>query len=128
VEAEEMDAPNITDASSTACQNGIQVHIVMTDDQVDYGPDLEQLAAAGCGLYLYPNEGEYSGLAFYVHAKATIADYGLPTQVAYMGSINFDVPSMTENRELGMYVTDEPSIELLYNTISSDYEGKGTLF
>jgi cardiolipin synthase len=128
VEAEEMDAPNITDALSTACQNGIQVHIVMTDDQVDYGPDLAQLAAAGCGLYLYPNEGEYSGLAFYVHAKATIADYGLPTQVAYMGSINYDVPSMTENRELGMYVTDEPSIDLLYNTISSDYEGKGTLF
>jgi hypothetical protein len=128
VEAEEMDAPNITDALSTACENGIQVHIVMTDDQVDYGPYLAQLGAAGCGLYLYPNEGEYSGLAFYVHAKATIADYGLPTQVAYMGSINYDVPSMTENRELGMYVTDEPSIELLYNTMSSDYEGKGTLF
>ncbi|HEY1902199.1 MAG TPA: phospholipase D-like domain-containing protein [Terracidiphilus sp.] len=127
VEAEEMDAPNITSALVTACENHIQVHIVMTDDPIDYGPELAALQAAGCGLFLYPNLGEYSGLEFYVHAKATIADYGLPTQVVYMGSINYDIESMTENRELGMYVTDPASIQLLYKTMASDYAGKGTL-
>ena len=128
LEAEEMDAPNITSALVTACQSGIQVHIVMTDDTVDYGPELAALAAAGCGLELYPNEGEYSGLIFYVHAKAAIADYGLPTQVVYMGSVNYDVASMTENRELGMYVTDPASIQVLYNTMASDYAGNGMLY
>jgi phosphatidylserine/phosphatidylglycerophosphate/cardiolipin synthase-like enzyme len=63
-----------------------------------------------------------------VHAKATIADYGLPTQVVYMGSINYDLASMNQNRELGMYVTDPASIQLLYNTISSDYAGNGTIY
>jgi hypothetical protein len=128
VEAEEMDAPNITSALVTACESGIQVHIVMTEDTLDYGPELAALQAAGCGLYLYPNLGEYSGLEFYVHAKSTIADYGLPTQVVYMGSINYDVESMTENRELGMYVTDPASIQILYNTMASDYAGGGTLY
>jgi hypothetical protein len=111
VEAEEMDAPHISDALPTASEKGIQMHIVMTDDQLEYGPELAQLAARVCGLSLYPNEGEYSGLAFNVRAKAAIADYGLPTEVANRGSIHYDAPSRTENRELGTYVTDEPSIE-----------------
>lgn len=128
VEAEEMDAPNIVSALANACENGIQVQIVMTDDTLDYGSEFATLAAAGCGLYLYPDVGEYAGVLFYVHAKATIADYGLPTQVVYMGSINYDLASMNQNRELGMYVTDPASIQLLYNTISSDYAGNGTIY
>ncbi|HEY1902198.1 MAG TPA: phospholipase D-like domain-containing protein [Terracidiphilus sp.] len=124
IEAEEMDAPNIVSALVTACENHIQVHITMSDDSADYGTEFSELQAAGCGLYLYP----LSGTLFYVHAKAAIADYGLPTQTVYMGSINYHVESMTENRELGIFITDPASAQLLYKTMASDYAGNGTVY
>jgi phosphatidylserine/phosphatidylglycerophosphate/cardiolipin synthase-like enzyme len=124
IEAEEMDAPNIVSALVSACQRGIQVHIAMSDDTADYGTEFAELQAGGCGLYLYP----LSGTLFYIHAKAAIADYGLPTQSVYMGSINYDIGSMTENRELGIFITDPASIQLLYNTMATDYAGNGTVY
>jgi phosphatidylserine/phosphatidylglycerophosphate/cardiolipin synthase-like enzyme len=124
IEAEEMDAPNIVSALVAACQRGIQVHIAMSDDTADYGTEFAELQAGGCGLYLYP----LSGTLFYIHAKAAIADYGLPTQSVYMGSINYDIGSMTENRELGIFITDPASIQLLYNTMATDYAGNGTVY
>jgi len=128
IEAEEMDAANLVEALVAACQRGVQVHITMTDDTADYGTEFAELQAGGCGLYLYPDLGEYTSSTFYIHAKATIADYGLPTQSVYMGSINYDTPSMTENRELGLFITDPASIQLLYNTMATDYAGNGTTY
>jgi phosphatidylserine/phosphatidylglycerophosphate/cardiolipin synthase-like enzyme len=128
VEAEEMDAANIVSALAAACQRGVQVHITMTDDSADFGTEFSALQAAKCGLYLYPNEGEYTGLGFYVHAKAAIADYGLASQAVYMGSINYDDESMTEFRELGIYITDPASAKLLYRTMTSDYAGSGIIY
>ncbi len=52
-----------------------------------------------------------------------VADYGLATQKVYLGSINFSVPSMTENRELGMYVTPASIVKQLQTTLVSDYAG-----
>ena len=60
---------------------------------------------------------------FYIHAKAVVADYGLPTQNVYMGSINYSTASMTENRELGVYIADPASVQLLNATMASDYAG-----
>ena len=59
----------------------------------------------------------------YIHAKAMVADYGLTTQSVYMGSINFSIASMTQNRELGLYLTDATSVQTLYTTITNDYAG-----
>ena len=38
-----------------------------------------------------------------------------------MGSINFSNASMTENRELGLYVSDPASIQQLQTAMTSDY-------
>jgi phosphatidylserine/phosphatidylglycerophosphate/cardiolipin synthase-like enzyme len=43
-----------------------------------------------------------------------------------MGSINYSNASMTQNRELGMYITDAPSITTLYSVLSTDYAGATT--
>ena len=77
------------------------------------------ITKAGCSLHTYPN----STTGFYIHAKAVVADYGLPTQNAYMGSINYSNPSMNSNRELGMFVADEPTITSLHDTMLADYDG-----
>ena len=40
-----------------------------------------------------------------------------------MGSINYSTASMTENRELGIYITDQTIIDTLNTTIAADYAG-----
>ena len=43
-----------------------------------------------------------------------------------MGSINYSNASMTENRELGIYVTDSTAVGLLETTMTNDYAGATT--
>ena len=122
VENEEMGAANIVSALVTACQNGVVVHIAMVS-QSSYATQFKTLEAAGCGVHVYPNTTN----GFYVHAKAVVADYGLTTQNVYMGSINYSNASMTQNRELGLYITDVASVQSLNTTMSADYAG-GTAY
>ncbi|MES2393539.1 MAG: choice-of-anchor D domain-containing protein [Acidobacteriota bacterium] len=122
IENEEMasSASYIISALQTACGKGIQVHIAMVD-QTTYESNFTLLKNAGCSVHTVPNTSNQ----FYIHAKAVIADYGLGTQSVYMGSINYSNASMTQNRELGMYIADTPSISLLYTTMVADYN-RGT--
>ena len=81
------------------------------------------LLLAGCGSGGAPSTTPDTATGFYVHAKAVVPDYGLPTQMVYMGSINYSTASMTENRELGIYITDQTIIDTLNTTIAADYAG-----
>ena len=121
VENEEMGASNIVSALEAACTRGVTVHIAM-EYSSSYVSNFNALKAAGCKLSTYNNPN-----GFYIHAKAVIADYGLPTQSVYMGSINYSNASMTENRELGAYIVDPASVQLLCASMASDYAG-GTAY
>lgn len=118
VENEEMGASNIVSALEAAAKRGVAVNIAMTDN-TSYATEFAALKAAGCGVHVYPN----TATALYIHAKALVADYGLSTQKIYMGSINFSIASMTENRELGLYISDALAAQSLNATITSDYAG-----
>lgn len=118
VENEEMGAANVVSALEAACRRGVAVHIVMTDTGT-YGGEFQALQAAGCGVHTYTS----TTTGLYIHAKVMLADYGLPTQKAYLGSINFSAPSMTENRELGLYVSDASAATSLNKTLTADYAG-----
>jgi phosphatidylserine/phosphatidylglycerophosphate/cardiolipin synthase-like enzyme len=127
LENEEMSASNIVSALEAACQKNVQVHIAMVNSSTTspystYSTEFKALEAAGCGVRTYPD----TTTGLYVHAKAVVADYGLSTQSVYMGSINYSTASLTENRELGMYITDAPSIATLYTSLTSDYAGATT--
>jgi len=122
VENEEMGAANIVSALEAACQNGVTVRIAMVS-QSSYATNFKALEAANCGVHVYPN----TQTGFYVHAKAVVADYGLSTQKVYMGSINYSSASMTQNRELGMYITDPASVQSIETTMAADYAG-GTAY
>ncbi len=118
VENEEMGASNIVSALEAACQRGVSVHIAMVTSS-SYATNFKALENAGCGVHVYPN----TQTGFYIHAKAVIADYDLSTESVYMGSINYSNASMTQNRELGVYITDPASIQSLYATMTGDYAG-----
>jgi hypothetical protein len=113
IENEELasSASYILSALETACQNGVQVQLAIVD-QSDYESNFTALENAGCGVHVYPD----TTTGFYIHAKAVVADHGLPTQSVYMGSINYSNASMNDNRELGMYISDPASVQALYAT------------
>jgi cardiolipin synthase len=120
IENEELasSATAILAALETACKNGVQVQLAMVNN-TDYAAGFTAITQAGCSIHTYPN----TTTGFYIHAKAVVADYGLPTQNAYMGSINYSNASMNSNRELGMYVTDAAIITSIHDTMLADYNG-----
>src|ERR1700761_9247296 len=120
IENEELasSATAILSALETACKNGVQVQLAMVNN-TDYAAGFTAVTNAGCSLHTYPN----TTTGFYIHAKAVVADYGLPTQTVYMGSINYSNASMNSNRELGMYVTDAASVTSIHDTMQADYNG-----
>ena len=119
VENEEMatSASYIVSDLVAACTRGVTVRIAM-EYSSSYVSNFNALKAAGCKLSTYNNPN-----GFYIHAKAVVADYGLPTQNVYMGSINYSNASMNQNRELGVYIADPASVQLLNATMASDYAG-----
>jgi cardiolipin synthase len=119
LENEEMSASNIVSALENACQTRhVTVQIAMVSS-TDYTSEFNGLKTAGCSIHLYPD----TATGLYIHAKAVVADYGLSTQAVYMGSINYSTASMTENRELGIYITAPTIISTLETTMAADYAG-----
>ena len=120
VENEELasSASYVITALENACKRGVTVHVAMVN-QSSYRSNYTALENAGCGVHVYPD----TQTGFYIHAKAVVADYGLSTQNVYMGSINYSNASMTENRELGVYIADPASVQFLNATMASDYAG-----
>ena len=128
IENEEMSASNIVSALETACTpvssggRGVTVHIVMVNSSTSspyssYSTEFKALEAAGCGVKTFAD----TSTGLYIHAKAVVADFGLSTQSVYMGSINYSSASMTKNRELGIYIADPNIIQILNNTLTTDY-------
>jgi phosphatidylserine/phosphatidylglycerophosphate/cardiolipin synthase-like enzyme len=118
VEDEEMDDPAVTGALAAAAQRGVHVTITMTADP-EWDQAFAELARAGAHIRLYPDN---SG-ALYIHAKAIVADAGLPGQQALAGSQNFSVASLGYNRELGIITRDPAVVAAISQTLARDYAG-----
>ena len=124
----DVNAGNIVSALEAACKNKVTVNIVMSEDSTTpplspYASNWIALEVAGCGVHVYAD----TTTGMYIHANAVVADYGLSTQNAYVGSIKYSDASMVDSRELGLYVTDPTAVTLLNTTMSSDYAG-GVVF
>ena len=118
VENEEMGDPAVTSALADAARRGVRVRIVMTADS-EWDAALSELAGAGVHLRLYPDDSS----ALYIHAKAIVADAGLPGQRVLVGSQNFSVASLDYNRELGILTTSPAVVAAIAAALASDYAG-----
>ncbi len=119
VEDEEMDDPAVTAALAAAARRGVDVRITMTADP-EWNGAFGQLARAGAHIRLYP--GNFSA-ALYIHAKASVADAGLPGRRVLVGSQNFSVASLDYDRELGILTRDRAVVEAISKTLAGDYDG-----
>jgi len=118
VEDEEMDDYVVTDALADAARRGVSVHVTMTESH-EWDWAFAELRRAGVVVSLYPDT---SG-ALYVHAKAIVADAGLPDQRAEVGSENFSISSLRWNRELGIVTTNPAIVDGLSAVMARDFAG-----
>jgi cardiolipin synthase A/B len=118
VEDEEMDDPAVTAALAAAARRGVNVKIIMTADP-EWDQAFAELARVGAHIRLYPDDSD----ALYIHAKAIVADAGLPGQRALAGSQNFSVASLDYNRELGVLTRDRAVVAAINATLAGDYAG-----
>jgi len=76
---------------------------------------LQEISAAGVQIKTISSP--------YMHAKMIVAD----DTKAYVGSINFSTQSLDENRELGIILTQQDSIQKLETTFASDWDKANAL-
>lgn len=108
---EEMADPRITQALEAAAARGVSVRVVMTY-ATNWKQALNELTQSGVSVRTYA-----SSAAFYIHAKAIVAD----DSEAFVGSENFSMQSLDQNRELGILLTRPDIIEELESTFTHDY-------
>ncbi|HMH14518.1 MAG TPA: phospholipase D-like domain-containing protein [Edaphobacter sp.] len=117
VENEEMGDAQIVAALESAAKRGVQVEVAMTNGG-NYATEFNALKAAGVKLSTYTPTAP-----LYIHAKMILVDNGQSGQQAFVGSENFSNPSLTENRELGLSLTDPAILQSLNTTFASDFKG-----
>lgn len=117
VEEEEFSNYTIVDDITDAAKRGVKVRVVL-EDPSDYTSEVKQVERAGGTVVGYSDPN-----GFYVHAKAIVADYGLPTMEVEAGSMNVTTNSLTDNRELGIILTDTDVAGVIETAFDSDYAG-----
>ena len=122
VESEEMSDSTIVTALANRAKAGVAVKVIMTNTDNDYESEFETLTKAGVKVYTYTADA-----SLYIHAKILVIDYSYSDANAFLGSENFSVDSLTENRELGQTTQNSTVVQDLNSTLTSDYEG-GTLW
>jgi phosphatidylserine/phosphatidylglycerophosphate/cardiolipin synthase-like enzyme len=117
VESEEFNDPSVVSAVAARAKAGVQVR-VMVESPAKYASELRQVTAAGGKAVGYS-----SSTGLYIHAKAVIADAGLPRQEVEVGSMNYTTNSLTRNRELGIVVTNPDACALMAHQFATDFAG-----
>jgi phosphatidylserine/phosphatidylglycerophosphate/cardiolipin synthase-like enzyme len=105
IECEEFSASNIVSAVAAAATRGVAVVLVGENESSSYNSEYTTIKSAGASVYFYS-----SSTGFYIHAKSVVADQGLSSEAVYMGSINYSSASLTQNRELGVYITGNSTV------------------
>ena len=105
IDEEEMSDSGVISALEAAAQKpGMSVKLTTIVGEPSTAT-VTALKAAGVQITEYPASGNY----LYIHAKAIVADYGTSSETAFLGSENCSSNSLTNNRELGIILTDATS-------------------
>jgi len=113
VECEELSDPSILDALLAAAERHVQVRVVAEADP-GLSSALGELVAAGAKVVTYPATGP-----LYIHAKLLVVN----GSVLWIGSENFSVASLVDNRELGVVISDPSVVQQAAQVFSSDFAG-----
>jgi phosphatidylserine/phosphatidylglycerophosphate/cardiolipin synthase-like enzyme len=114
VENEEMKEPAVQAALEAAAKRGVNVSLLMMD-QKSWRAAFDSLKAAGVHVRTYT----LPSAPVYIHAKAMIVD----SRRVFLGSQNFSVRSLEQNRELGLLTTTKSVVNAVQTTFDKDFAG-----
>jgi phosphatidylserine/phosphatidylglycerophosphate/cardiolipin synthase-like enzyme len=117
IEEEEFNDPGVVSAIADAAQRGVTVRMVL-EKPSDYTSYVSQIEDAGAKVVGYSSE-----TGFYMHAKTVVADYGQSDMKVEIGSMNDTTNSLTNNRELGIILSDTSVADVVENAFGSDFSG-----
>jgi phosphatidylserine/phosphatidylglycerophosphate/cardiolipin synthase-like enzyme len=115
IEDEEMYDRRSEDALIAAARRGVRVEVVLPSSAVSTagsggsGADIAYLAQGGVHVRLL--------VAPYMHAKLLVVD----ALLAFIGSENFSVTSLDENRELGIVLAEPSTLAIVGQTFIQDW-------
>lgn len=105
-----------------ACASGVSVRVVGNEGGIN---DKVLRSLGNCGAQVRWNTTDPSGdgRVMYIHTKTIVADAGLPSGVAYVGSVNpFLDESVQTERELGILITDPSSVDRIDAVFTRDFD------
>jgi len=73
--------------------------------------------SAGVKIHIFTRRMQVGGVSGYLHAKAILVDGNL----AWVGSVNGSVTSLTDNREYGIYLTEASEVQKLSSFMDQDF-------
>jgi phosphatidylserine/phosphatidylglycerophosphate/cardiolipin synthase-like enzyme len=124
ISQEEFSDTQIESALKAALKRGVALTLVQENQDSKYSTVLTALKQAGAKIAVYTSTDNN---AYYIHAKAVLADYGTAQARLFLGSENFTSDSLTKNRELGLIFSDVACMTGVHTALTSDFN-KGTAF
>jgi cardiolipin synthase A/B len=115
---EEFSDAQMASALEAALKRGVAVTLVQENENNQYTATLTPLKAAGAKIVVYTST---KSSAYYIHAKAVLADYGTPQAKLFLGSENFSTDSLGKNRELGLIFSDAACMTGVHSALTSDF-------
>jgi phosphatidylserine/phosphatidylglycerophosphate/cardiolipin synthase-like enzyme len=100
-ESEELSAPPVYKALAADARRGVSCRIVMTNSK-EWKTAFAAVTRAGCQVHVFPDTAK----ALYIHEKLLLDDPGKSDESLLIGSQNASWESLTENRELGLMITN----------------------
>jgi hypothetical protein len=120
MQQEEFSDTAVINAIVAAENRGVQVRLVLENENNEWATGISQVEAAGGQVKTYT-----SPTGYYIHAKTIVADYGTSTAKVFLGSENMTSNSLNNNRELGLIVTDSGVINGVESAINADFGSSG---
>jgi cardiolipin synthase len=124
ISQEEFSDTQMESALAAALKRGVTLTLVEENQNNQYNAVLTPLKQAGAKIAVYTST---KTTAYYIHAKAVLADYGKPQAKLFLGSENFSTDSLGKNRELGLIFSDAACMASVHSALTSDFT-KGTPF
>lgn len=117
---ENIGSNSVINALSQARSRGVSVQLITPECDLNTNPlynypTLYTLAKAGGEMRVMPSPS--SPQTPYIHAKTLVID----SSIAFLGSENFSMNSLTQAREMGVVFTSTPLVQTLEKAIQVDW-------
>jgi len=135
IENQYLKNPQMNNELIAAAQRGVKVFVIVSSI-CSFGPkdpkkDASEISQwtntytafdhAGINTSIFSKQIQVDGKDGYLHAKAIVVD----SKIAWVGSVNGSTQALTENREFGIFLTQQDQVTRLAQYMTADFQDAG---